>query len=133
LLKPEAVGHGQVVGEIIERVLREGFVLARLKTRIATRELLEAHYGEHVGRPYFETLVSDMAGKVVIAIELFGGPDAVQRLRTLIGPFREAERVEGTIRARYMRPGDPNNRNFVHASDSNENAKRELALWFSED
>lgn len=129
IIKPEAFRRG-VVAKIVMMIVRHNLEIVAFGKVTPSQELARAHYREHEGRDYFPHLVAQFTGQDVYVLVL-KGPNAIQALRELIGPFREGERKRGTIRYRFMRAGGPAHENFIHGSDSPENAAREIKLWES--
>jgi nucleoside-diphosphate kinase len=127
LCKPDAVARG-LVGEVIGRLERKGFRLVAMELRTLDVATAEQHYGEHVGKPFFDPLVSFITSGPLVAL-CVEGPDAVAAVRTLMGPTNPITAPPGSIRGDY---GLEIEKNLVHGSDSNESAARELALFFPE-
>jgi nucleoside-diphosphate kinase len=127
LCKPDAVARG-LVGEVIGRLERKGFRLVAMELRTLDVATAEQHYGEHVGKPFFDPLVSFITSGPLVAL-CVEGPDAVAAVRTLMGPTNPITASPGSIRGDY---GLEIEKNLVHGSDSNESAARELALFFPE-
>jgi nucleoside-diphosphate kinase len=125
LCKPDAVARG-LVGEVIGRLERKGFRLVAMELRTLDVATAEQHYGEHVGKPFFDPLVSFITSGPLVAL-CVEGPDAVAAVRTLMGPTNPITAPPGSIRGDY---GLEIEKNLVHGSDSNESAARELALFF---
>ncbi len=125
LIKPDGVTRG-LVGEVLSRIERKGFQIVALQLRTLDRATAEAHYGEHVGRPFFASLVEFItSGPLVVAV--IEGPDAVAQWRAMMGATNPVTAAPGTIRgdlATVMQ------RNVTHGSDSAESAAREVALFF---
>ena len=96
-----------------------------------TRELLEQHYEEHVGKPFYEPLVEFMlSGPVVAAV--FEGHRVIEGFRSLAGTTDPTTAAPGTIRGDFGRDwGLKVQQNLVHGSDSVESAEREIGIWFS--
>lgn len=126
LIKPDGVER-QLVGEIIGRIERKGLTIAALELRRVDEDLAAAHYAEHEGKPFFESLLEFItSGPVVAAI--VEGPRAIAAFRQLAGGTDPVEKAApGTIRGDF---GLETQFNLVHGSDSTESAKREIALWF---
>lgn len=125
MVKPDGVGRG-VVGEVLRRFEIRGFTIERLEMKIVTEELARAHYAEHVEKPFFPELLEFITSGPVVAVEL-SGENAVAAVRTMMGPTNPRDAEPGTIR------GDlalDLTQNIVHGSDSQESARRELAIWF---
>lgn len=136
-LKPDAVQRG-ISGEIIHRFERSGLRIAGMKMIKADKELLEKHYGEHKGKPFYENLVDFMREGPVIAM-VIEGVDAVDNIRKIVGDTEPYEAVPGTIRgdfahvsAEHADEVDKAVKNIVHASGDREEAKEEIDLWFGE-
>jgi len=125
IIKPDAVAK-QVIGEILRRVEGEGFTIRQLRlTRLSVEEA-EAFYAVHKERPFYGELVKFMtSGPVVpMALERAG---AVAHLRQFIGATDSTKAAPGTIRREF---GTDVQCNAVHASDSDENAAREIEFFF---
>lgn len=127
MIKPDAVQRG-IAGEIISRLERKGLKIVGMKMLHVGRELAEKHYAEHSEKSFFGDLVDYITSSPVIAI-VFEGKNAVSIVRTLVGATNPAEALPGTIRGDY---GLETGRNVIHASDSNQSADREIALFFNE-
>jgi nucleoside-diphosphate kinase len=125
LCKPDAVARG-LVGEVVGRLERKGFRLVAMELRTLDVATAEQHYGEHVGKPFFDPLVSFITSGPLVAL-CVEGPDAVAAVRTLMGPTNPITAPPGSIRGDY---GLEIEKNLVHGSDSNDSAARELALFF---
>lgn len=130
LVKPDGVARN-LSGAIVARIEAKGYTLAELKKVTATREMLEAHYEEHVGKPFYEPLVEFMlSGPVVAAI--FEGNRVIEGFRSLAGATDPTVAAPGTIRGDFGRDwGLKVQQNLVHGSDSVESAEREIAIWFA--
>jgi nucleoside-diphosphate kinase len=125
LVKPDAVRRG-LIGEIIGRFERKGLVVEQMVLRTMDAGLADQHYAEHVEKAFYPPLKAFMTGGPLVALVL-AGDDVVEVVRAMIGATDGRKAAAGTIR------GDlslSNRENLVHASDSPESAKRELALWF---
>jgi nucleoside-diphosphate kinase len=127
IIKPDAVAAGST-GKILAHLEAAGFALrgARL-LRLSTAQA-EAFYAVHRDRPFFRALVTFMTSGPALALAL-ERDDAVARLRDIIGATDPAEAKTGTIRRLYAQSKE---RNAIHASDSPENAAREVAFFFPE-
>lgn len=130
LIKPDGVKRN-LIGEIIARCERKGYRVSELKTISPSRELLAAHYAEHEGKPFYEPLIEFMSSGPVVAIRL-EGHRVIEGFRVIAGATDPTLAAAGTIRGDLARDwGLKVQQNLVHGSDSEESAKRELALWFS--
>jgi nucleoside-diphosphate kinase len=127
IVKPDAVQRG-LIGEIISRYEKRGLKVVAMKFETVSEETAGRHYGEHKGKPFYDGLVSYITSSpsVLMVIE---GPDAVGIVRTTNGATKPAEAAPGTIRADF---GLTIGRNLVHASDSVENAAREVDIFFGD-
>lgn len=129
LVKPDGVARG-LTGEILRRIEAKGYVITDLKMVTATPELLQAHYEEHIGKPFFEPLVEFMLSGPVVAIRLSGNR-VIEGFRSLAGTTDPTTAAPGTIRGDLGRDWSLKvAQNLVHGSDSPESSARELALWF---
>jgi nucleoside-diphosphate kinase len=125
LIKPDGVRRG-LVGEVITRIERKGLTLAALDLRTVDRSLAEQHYAEHVGKPFFESLLEFItSGSLVAAV--VQGPRAIEAFRQLAGATDPVKSATGSIRGDFALEVQFN---IVHGSDSPESAKREIDLWF---
>jgi nucleoside-diphosphate kinase len=125
LLKPDAVRRG-VVGEVLNRFERKGLTIDAMELRTIDGEAADRHYAEHVERDFYPPLRAFITSGPLVALVL-SGDQAIEVVRTLIGPTDGRKAAPGTIR------GDlslSNRENLVHASDSPESAEREMKLWF---
>jgi len=130
LVKPDGVARG-LTGEILRRIEAKGYVISDLRMVRPTRELLEAHYEEHQGKPFFEPLVEFMMSGPVVAVRATGNR-VIEGFRSLAGTTDPSTAAPGTIRGDLGRDwGLAVQQNLVHGSDSTLSAERELKLWFS--
>ncbi|WP_037906837.1 nucleoside-diphosphate kinase [Actinacidiphila yeochonensis] len=126
LLKPDAVRRG-LVGEILSRVERKaGWRITALELRTLDRAVLEQHYAEHVGRPFYEPLMEFMASGPVVAL-VAEGERVIEGVRTLAGPTDPIAAPPGSVRGDF---GTIVRENLIHASDSEESAEREIKIFF---
>jgi len=129
LVKPDGVGRG-LTGEVIRRIEAKGYRLVSLELREANRDLLDAHYAEHRGKPFFEPLVEFMLSGPVAAM-VVEGQRVVEGFRSLAGATDPTVAAPGTIRGDLGRDwGHSVQQNIVHGSDAVESAEREIAIWF---
>ncbi len=129
LVKPDGVKR-QLSSAILARVEAKGYRIAQLRMMTATREQLEKHYAEHVGKPFYEPLVEFMLeGPIVAAV--FEGERVIEGFRSLAGSTEPTLAAPGTIRGDLGRDwGLKVQQNLVHGSDSAESAEREIGIWF---
>jgi nucleoside-diphosphate kinase len=127
IIKPDAMASGKA-GKVLAHLEAAGF-----KVRAARLERLgvaqaEAFYAVHRERPFFRPLVAFMTSGPCLPLAL-EREDAVIKLREVIGATDPKDAAPGTVRALYA---ESKERNAIHASDSPENAAREVAFFFSE-
>ncbi len=126
IVKPDAFGAGQA-GRILAHLEDEGFrPLAARVVQLGTAQA-ERFYAVHRGKPFFRSLVDFMTSGPCLALAL-RREDGVAHLRRAIGATDPAEAEEGTVRALYA---ESKERNAIHASDSTETAREELAFFFA--
>jgi nucleoside-diphosphate kinase len=125
LVKPDAFAAG-LSGEILARFERKGLSPVALRLMTVDRELAEAHYAEHEGKPFFEELVTFITSGPLVAMVL-EGPRAVPAARQVIGATDPVEAAPGSIRGDFALDVSSN---MVHGSDSDGSAAREAALFF---
>lgn len=127
MIKPDAVQAGKHA-EILAHLVRNGFKIVALKMTCMSRNDAKRFYAVHRGKPFFETLLDFMTSGPVVAAVL-EHEDAVAALRKAIGATDPAEAAEGTVRRLY---GTDKTRNAIHASDSDENARYEWGIHFTD-
>jgi nucleoside-diphosphate kinase len=125
LVKPDGVQR-LLVGAILARFEARGLKIVGLKLVHADRDLAEAHYAVHRGKPFFEPLVAFITSGPLVAAVL-EGPSAISAVRAMVGATRPLEAAPGTIRGDLALDVG---QNLVHASDGPETAEAEIALWF---
>ncbi|MGP9694479.1 nucleoside-diphosphate kinase [Brachybacterium sp. AOP25-B2-12] len=131
LLKPDAVQRS-LRGEILRRIEAKGYGIVALSQRLATEDVLAAHYAEHEGKPFYAPLVEYMGSAPVVAI-VAEGERVIEGFRSLAGTTDPTVAAPGTIRGDLGRQWDlPVIQNLVHGSDSPESAAREIGIWFPE-
>jgi nucleoside-diphosphate kinase len=129
LVKPDGVARG-LVGEVIARIEAKGYSISALRMLQADRALLEKHYAEHQGKPFFEPLVEFMMSGPIVAI-IAEGNRVIEGFRSLAGVTDPTVAAPGTIRGDLARDqGTKVVQNIVHGSDSPESAAREIAIFF---
>lgn len=127
IIKPDAVEQGQVE-EIQSYLKSSGLKVVESKQIQLTREEAKEFYAVHKDRPFYEALVEFMTSGPVV-VQKLEGEDAVALNRKVMGATDPSQASSGTIRADF---GTDVQRNAVHGSDSIENAKKEIAFFFSE-
>ena len=129
LVKPDGVRRG-LVGEVVSRIEAKGYAIDSLRMLQADRALLEKHYAEHVGKPFYEPLVEFMMSGPIVAI-VASGNRVIEGFRSLAGVTDPTVAAPGTIRGDLARDqGTKVVQNIVHGSDSPESAAREIQIFF---
>ena len=129
LVKPDGVARG-LVGEVISRIESKGYAIDAVRMLKADRALLEKHYAEHVGKPFYEPLVEFMMSGPIVAI-VASGNRVIEGFRSLAGATDPTLAAPGTIRGDLARDqGTKVVQNIVHGSDSPESAEREIQIFF---
>ncbi len=125
LIKPDAVKRG-VIGEIITRLEKEGFILIAAKFLKLPDDLLDEWYAHHKDKAFFPELKAFMTSTPIMAM-LWEGKDITLRVRVLCGPTDSKKAGKGTIRGDF---GIDVQQNAIHASEDGTAAKREMDLMF---
>ncbi|MDE6306068.1 MAG: nucleoside-diphosphate kinase [Muribaculaceae bacterium] len=128
IIKPSAVQRG-LIGQVITRFQQKGLLIAGMKMMQLDEPILREHYAHLVDRPFFPWILNAMMAcpVIVMAIE---GKDAVNVVRTMTGATNGRNAAPGTIRGDFSMSSQEN---IVHASDSLESARIELARFFKPD
>jgi nucleoside-diphosphate kinase len=128
IVKPDAMQRG-LAGEILSRFERRGLKVVGLKLMRIDQALANSHYGEHMGKPFFDGLVQFITASPVI-VAVLEGTNAIDAVRSTMGPTNPTAAGPGTIRGDLaLELG----RNMVHGSDSPDSARREIELFFKPD
>jgi len=127
ILKPDAVAAAKA-GKVLAHLEAAGFRVRAARLVRLSQAQAEAFYAVHRERPFFRPLVAFMTSGPCLPLAL-ERDDAVARLREVIGATDPREAAPGTVRALYA---ESKERNAIHASDSPENAAREVAFFFTE-
>ena len=126
MIKPDAVANGHI-GGILDMIIKDGFTIKAMKYTHMSEELAKEFYSVHKERPFYMELVEFMtSGPIVAAI--LEKENAVESFRKLIGATNPANAEEGTVRKKFAESIE---RNAIHGSDSDENAKIEGDLLFT--
>ena len=126
IIKPDAVKNNYT-GKIYDHILKEDFKILSAKLIKMTKKQAEGFYEIHRNKPFFEELTSFMSSNKCMVLAL-SKPDAVTEWRETIGATNPEEAKDGTIRKLYA---SSLGENAVHGSDSDENAKKEIAFFFT--
>jgi nucleoside-diphosphate kinase len=125
LIKPDGVQRG-LMGEIISRLEKRGLKMIACKFLMVSPEFAEKHYAIHKGKPFYEALITFITSAPVMAM-VWEGPEAVSAVRQTMGATRPLEAAPGTVRHDFALQV---RHNITHASDTPENAQREVEMWF---
>ena len=125
MVKPDGVQRG-LCGEIVTRFEKKGLKLVAMKLMVIPKATAEKHYGEHKGKKFYDSLISDITSGPVLAM-VWEGENAVSVCRTMMGKTNPQESAPGTIRGDY---GMQTGMNLIHGSDSPESAEREIGIFF---
>ena len=127
IIKPDAVKE-DYTGKIYDRILQAGFAILSARLLKMTKETAENFYSVHKERPFFDDLVSFMTSGPCMVLVLQKN-NAVQEWRKTIGATNPKDAAHGTIRKDFASNVQEN---AVHGSDSDENAEKEIAFFFSD-
>lgn len=128
LVKPDGLQRG-LIGEIISRFENKGLKLLGIKIVRMNEEMLEEWYSQYVEEDFFPVLTDYMTWTPVVAM-VWEGHNAVKVVRRIVGTRKGYEAEAGSIRGDFSLSGG---HNLIHASDSVENAERELGIMFEDD
>jgi nucleoside-diphosphate kinase len=126
LCKPDEVERG-LVGKIISRFEEKGLGIVALQMLTITPDLASQHYEEHIGKPFYNDLVTFIGRSPAVAMIVEGPEDTWSIVRKMMGSTNAAEADPGTIRGDYSALFTEN---LVHGSDSAESARREIEIFF---
>ncbi|BCZ18222.1 Nucleoside diphosphate kinase Ndk [Helicobacter sp. NHP19-003] len=126
IIKPDGVKK-RIIGKIITRFEEAGLEVVKIKRLHLNQAQAEEFYAIHQDRPFFNDLVAFMTSGAVVVMVLEGA-NAVEKNRELMGATDPKAAKAGTIRADFAENIDAN---VIHGSDSEENAQREIAFFFS--
>lgn len=127
MIKPDAVKK-KIIGKIINMLEENGFEITGIKMKRFSREEAERFYEVHREKPFFNELIDFITSDNVVGIRI-EGENIVERVRDFIGATDPKKAKEGTIRNLF---GESITKNAVHASDSIENAIKELKFFFED-
>ena len=126
LCKPDAVER-KLVGKIISRFEEKGLSIPSMMMLTITPDIAALHYAEHVGKPFYDDLVTFIGRSNSVAMVIEGPEDTWEIVRKMMGATNAAEAEPGTIRGDYSALFTEN---LVHGSDSAESARREISIFF---
>lgn len=124
IIKPDGIKNTE---KIIDMIYKNGLKIEEYDLRYLDKDILMEHYAHIVDRPFYPELENYMTSGVV-ALMILSGENAVDKLRTLMGPTDSTKAEKGTIRGEF---GTDITHNAIHGSDSVENAKIEINRFFN--
>lgn len=127
LVKPDGLQRG-LIGAIISRFEQKGLKLVGIKMTALSDEIIDLWYAHHKEKPFFPGLKTFMQETPIIAM-VWEGLDAIDTIRKLVGVTKGRAAEAGSIRGDFAMS---QSNNLIHASDSDENASKEIGLLFSE-
>lgn len=128
IFKPDCM-EKRNVGSVVDRFEKAGFTIIGCKMTRLTPALLREHYAHVASKPFYPDIERFMSSLPVIVMAL-QGDDVVAKVRDLLGPTDSKKAAKGTIRGDF---GTDMMVNVVHASDSEENGRIEIARFFKAD
>ena len=128
LIKPDGVNRA-LIGKVIEKLESTGLKITGMKLILIDKDLASKHYEEHKDKPFFSSLVNFITSSPVVALAL-NGENAIQKTRTMMGSTNPLESSPGTIRGDF---GLSLEKNVIHGSANENDALREIKLYFSEE
>ena len=126
IIKPDGVARN-LIGTVIKRLEEEGLKILAMKMISMTKTQAKGFYKVHEGKPFFESVTDFMSSGpcVVLVLE---GDDVIMKYRTIMGATNYKDAEEGTIRRDFATDIE---KNVVHGSDSDENARIEISYFFN--
>jgi len=128
LIKPDGVNRA-LIGKVIEKLESTGLKITGMKLILIDKDLASKHYEEHKDKSFFSSLVNFITSSPVVALAL-NGENAIQKTRTMMGSTNPLESSPGTIRGDF---GLSLEKNVIHGSANENDALREIKLYFSEE
>lgn len=125
LIKPNVTKKNKI-GAVLKIIESANFKIKELKTFKMTQLIAQEFYQEHIGKPFFESLVEFMTSEKIVAA-ILEKENAVKELRNVVGNTNPEKADYGTVRKIF---GENVQENAVHASDSKKSAKREISIIF---
>lgn len=126
ICKPDAVERG-LVGEILSRFERRTLKIVAAELRVIDAGLAAQHYEEHIGKGFYDDLVSFIGRSPALVFVVEGPQDTWKAVRSMMGATNPLDSAPGTIRGDY---GIELSENLIHGSDSAESAAREIGIFF---
>lgn len=131
VIKPDGVRRG-LIGEIISRFEKRGLKIVGMKMTRVQRDMAEKHYEAHKGKEFYIGLIEFITSGPVVAM-VVEGVNAVRVVRKIVGSTNPEEAAPGTIRGDFAHTLPHGGKNLIHASGNEEEAEKEIELWFSPD
>lgn len=138
LLKPDAVQRS-LVGNVITRFENAGLKIVGMKMLWVNTDFSKKHYSDHTSKPFYKALEEFITEGPIIAMAI-EGIHSVEVVRKMVGSTEPRKALPGTIRGDFAHHSyeyaDKKGiaiKNLIHASDTSENAKKEVALWFTKE
>lgn len=128
MIKPDGVQR-ELVGEIITKFEKKGVQIVAMKLMKLDKETAEKHYEVHKGKHFFEDLINFITSGPVVAM-VMQGEGIISVIRGMIGATAPKDAMSGTIRGDYVLDAG---QNIIHASDSKENAEKEIKIFFKDE
>lgn len=125
IIKPDAVSKN-LIGKVIAHLEDAGFEVREMRMQRLSHAAARRFYEVHAERPFYDSLVAFMTSAACVPMVL-ERDDAVAKLRETIGATDPEKAAEGTVRRKWAESVE---RNAIHASDSLENAAREIEFFF---
>ncbi len=126
IIKPDGVSRN-LIGSVVNRLEEDGLSIIAMKMIRMTKEQAKGFYKVHEGKPFFES-VTDFMSSGPCVVMVLQGKDVIKRYRKLMGATNYKEAEEGTIRREFATDIE---KNVVHGSDSEENARFEINYFFN--
>ena len=125
MLKPDAVKRN-LIGEIIARIERKGYRIAKIQMMTLKKSLLREHYAHVADKPFYPEMEAYMTSGPVVAM-IVEGENVIEGVRMLMGATKFEDALPGTIRGDYAQSTTCN---VIHGSDGPETAEIEIERFF---
>ena len=126
IIKPDGVGRN-IIGEVVKRLEENDLKIIAMKMIWMTKKQAQGFYEVHKERPFFDSLTDFMSSGPAVVMVLEGN-NVIARYRDIMGATDYKEAAEGTIRKDFATDIE---KNVVHGSDSEENARFEISYFFN--
>lgn len=136
LIKPDAVRRN-LIGPVLAKLEEARLELAAAKLTKVSQQLAEAHYSDHLGKPFYPQLIDYITGKlhgVCVMAMVYRGEDAIQKIRAIAGETNPEKAAPNTVRGMFGRVTTAGVfENVLHASATPPEAEKEVKLWFKKE